>query len=265
MQFEDNEPRVGDRVFAFGSPFGIKFSMSEGIISGLSRGDAAALRTLQSGYTNFIQTDAAINPGNSGGPLVDTRGHVVGMSTAIANGVRDREERVQGQSAGIGFAIPVRTIEKVAQQLIDGTIVIRGYLGITLPGSQSINRRAMLEQGFEGAGVYVGGAPENQPASKAGVQQGDIIISVDGEPTPTVAVLRSVISLLPPGEEVSFTLWRDGETLDVGVELGAAINVDVRGPADLRYIPGSEDMSVDELKEAAERFKRRIESEGDQS
>ena len=228
--YEDGSPRVGDRVFAFGSPFGIKFSMSEGIVSGLSRGDAAALSSLQGGYTNFIQTDAAINPGNSGGPLVDVRGRVVGMSTAIANGSRlqDEEDRVQGQSAGIGFAIPVRTIEKVVEQLIKGETVIRGFLGITLPGNASLNRAQMEREGYDGPGVFVPNVPEGQPAFKAGMQERDIIIEVDGEPTPTVALLRSAISLQPPGEEITFTIWRDGEHREIPVKLGAAVNISSR-------------------------------------
>ncbi len=246
-------PHVGDRVFAFGSPFGIKFSMSEGIVSGLARGDAAALQTLQAGYTNFIQTDAAINPGNSGGPLVDTHGRIVGMNTAIANGMRlDNDDRVQGQSAGIGFAIPVQTIIKVADQIIDGESIVRGYLGITLP-APNINRQALLGLGYDSAGVFVSEAREGQPAANSGILPRDIILAVDGERTPTVPVLRSVISLQSPGQSITFSIWRDGTPQEISVRLGAAVNFNGM----LRYIPGSEKMSKGEIKRAARALVRR--------
>ncbi|MCB1282446.1 MAG: trypsin-like peptidase domain-containing protein, partial [Salinibacterium sp.] len=110
-------PRQGDRVYAFGSPFGFKFSMSEGMISALGRDPRGAV-VFESGFTNYIQTDAAVNPGNSGGPLVDTRGRVVGMNVAIATST-ESEGTVSGQSAGISFAIPLRTIESVVDQIIE--------------------------------------------------------------------------------------------------------------------------------------------------
>src|SRR5262249_19153086 len=111
------QPQQGDNVFVFGSPFGFKFSMSQGIISGLGRDPTAAAEF--GGYTNYIQTDAAVNPGNSGGPLVDIKGRVIGMNVAIATArSSDGTTTDEGQSAGISFAIPLGTIESVVDQLI---------------------------------------------------------------------------------------------------------------------------------------------------
>ena len=127
-------PRVGEQVFAFGSPFGFKFSMSEGIVSGLGR--EAPGSSMPGGYTNYIQTDAAVNPGNSGGPLVNTDGHVIGMNVAIATArsIGGTPEDSGGDSAGISFAIPLGTIEPIVDQLIRYGSVSRGYLGIQFGG-----------------------------------------------------------------------------------------------------------------------------------
>ena len=242
--------RPGDRVFAFGSPFGIKFSMSSGIVSGLGRSEGAGFGV---GYTNFIQTDAAINPGNSGGPLVDVNGRVVGMSTAIANNrdpaPRNSDENeapidLQGQNAGIGFAVPIETIEAIAGQLIQYESVLRGYLGIGL-GFLNSEARSMLEsRGFTGGGTFVRTVPEDEPAARAGLKVGDIILSVDGRATPTSEVLRAVVSVREPGTVVDVQIWRDGDTLNIPVRLGAARDLPGRG---LQYIPNSEQRSLQEL------------------
>ncbi len=119
----------GDRVFAFGSPFNFKFSMSEGIVSGLGRTARGGIG--QAGITNYIQTDAAVNPGNSGGPLVDVNGRVVGMNVAIAT-AENSEGGTEGQSAGISFAIPLATIEPRVEQIIEGQTPRSGYLGVSM-------------------------------------------------------------------------------------------------------------------------------------
>ena len=243
--------RVGDRVFAFGSPFGIKFSMSSGIVSGLGRSEGAGFGA---GYTNFIQTDAAINPGNSGGPLVDVNGRVVGMSTAIANN-RDQTRRedgtvdspdLQGQSAGIGFAVPIETIDAIAGQLITYERVLRGYLGINLPPSDQQARIFLGELGFTGRGVLVADAPPDQPSSRAGLRAGDVILSIDGRETPDSAVLRAIVSVRRPGSLVDIKIWRDGETLTLPVRLGGARDAG-RG---LEYIEGSELRTLEDLHSA---------------
>lgn len=240
-----NEPVfVGDQVFAFGSPFGIKFSMSRGIVSGLGRGEAAHLMGMRRGYTNFIQTDAAMNPGNSGGPLVDIYGRVIGMNAAIANNASPADSETagfSGQSAGIGFAIPLETVESVVEQIIESRMVLRGYLGIVIG---ELNPEVAENAGFRGRGVVVREVPDDQPAYAAGIRRNDIIMQIDDTPTPTGTVLTSTISAKRPGHTATITIWREGNQSNIRAPLGAA---EFYGGS-LHYIPGSEGMSVDEIR-----------------
>ncbi|MFG0283704.1 MAG: trypsin-like peptidase domain-containing protein [Phycisphaerales bacterium JB039] len=208
----------GDRVFAFGSPFGFKFSMSEGIVSGLGRSPRVGLSS--GGFTNFIQTDAAVNPGNSGGPLVDVRGRVVGMNVAIAtgrNGNGEPQDQFEGQSAGISFAIPLATIESVVDQMIARGEIARGMIGIVM---DDMERREFAVAG-EGddvrMGVRVAVVASNGPAEVAGIRPGDVITEIGNQPTPNNAALRSVVTAMRPGEPVDVSVWRDGawEQLEV--------------------------------------------------
>jgi S1-C subfamily serine protease len=238
--------RVGERVYAFGSPFGIKFSMSEGIVSGLGRSDGANMLGLSPGYTNYIQTDAAINPGNSGGPLVDTNGRLVGMNTAIANSAEQGfEPGVSGQSAGIGFAVPLETIERVTEQLVDDKIILRGYLGVSF----NVRRDARLvleDRGQIGDGVLIDRVPRGEPADRAGIEPGDVITAINGRPTPTPDILRAIISVQRPGSPADFTVIDDeGDARTVRVNLGAAVDQGRRG---LLYSPGSSEMTPNEAR-----------------
>lgn len=227
------QPRQGERVFAFGSPFGFKFSMSEGIISGLGREPAGAVAT-SSGYTNFIQTDAAVNPGNSGGPLVNVRGEVIGMNVAIATGA-ESEGTVEGQSAGISFSIPLPVIESVVNQLIATGKVHRGFLGISLP-----NRDDALERvGYNGFGVLVPEVSDGGPADRAGMQPDDVILSINGQTATGVGVLRSLISTIRPGEVANLRVWRGGKELTIPVTLGEAEPEVVVGPSVLEELARS--------------------------
>jgi len=240
---------VGDRVFAFGSPFGIKFSMSQGIVSGLGRSEAASLVGMSSGYTNFIQTDAAMNPGNSGGPLVDGYGRVIGMNTAIANNVEYSfgEGSPQGQSAGIGFAIPIESIEAIVSQLIEKQTVLRGYLGILL---RNLRERGVDDGdiNYDGAGVLVESISPGHPADKGGIEVGDIITKVAGQSCTNRDILRSIVSIRKPGDTVTMNIIRNGESIVKEVRLGAAYFVlDNRGQDDLRYIDGSESMTYTDI------------------
>jgi S1-C subfamily serine protease len=249
---------VGDRVFAFGSPFGIKFSMSQGIISGLGRSEAAPVVGGIAGYTNYIQTDAAINPGNSGGPLVDVQGRVVGVNAAIANGVNFQSEgQFQGQSAGIGFAIPIETVESVVEQLIAHEVVLRGFLGISLPIAfefgpelvEAVRQEDGVTIDYDGSGVLVTGVSPGQPAEKAGLRKYDLILSVNDHPTPNSDVLRSLVSVQQPGDRVKVKFFRDGQIQETVVRLGAARQG--RGPDNrpgLVYIEGSDTMPLDEIR-----------------
>ncbi len=207
----------GERVFAFGSPFGFKFSMTEGIVSGLGRAPQTAAEF--GGYTNYIQTDAAVNPGNSGGPIVDIHGRVVGMAVAIATGRDHGGTANDGQSAGIGFAIPLNTIESVVEQLVDTGFVGRGFLGIQYSGGrvQSIERDGQ----FRGVGIPVTLVVAQGPAESAGLQRGDIITRIDGQPITSTDLLRSIISSFMPGQLVSVEVWRDADLLSLDVALGA--------------------------------------------
>ncbi|MBK7405632.1 MAG: trypsin-like peptidase domain-containing protein [Phycisphaerales bacterium] len=200
-------PRQGERVFAFGSPFGFKFSMSQGIISGLGREPEGAV-AMSAGFTNFIQTDAAVNPGNSGGPLVNVRGEVVGMNVAIATG-SDSQGTTEGQSAGISFAIPLPVIESVVTQLIETGTVRRGFLGITMGNSETERLR---DAGFNGFGVQIDAVSVGGPAADAGLKDGDVITAIDGQVVTGIGVLRSLISSVKPGDGILLSVWRNGET-----------------------------------------------------
>ena len=206
--------RRGDRVYAFGSPFGFKFSMSEGIVSGLGRSAQAA--TGFSGISNFIQTDAAVNPGNSGGPLVDVRGRVVGMNVAIATAERT-QGTTEGQSAGISFAIPLTTIENRVARLLSGQPLASGWLGISYQGEAQYGKGGE----YEGRGLLISEVLRGSGAEAAGVKPGDFITHINDEPAGDGESLRAIVGSSSPGDSVAVRIWRDGETLELRVTLGA--------------------------------------------
>ena len=216
---------VGQRAFAFGSPFNFKFSMSEGIVSGLGRNPET--RGSGNTFTNYIQTDAAVNPGNSGGPLVDIMGRVIGMNVAIATG-RDSDGVREGQSAGISFAIPLAVIESVVEQIIGTGEIRRGFLGIragTLASGDSWGRGSSEiairdRQGqFHGVGVLVGGVTPGMAAERAGIRENDIIAEIDGNRITKWHHLRSVVSTARPDSVIQVKVWRDGEAVEIPVSL----------------------------------------------
>jgi serine protease Do len=222
----------GDRVYAFGSPFGFKFSMSEGIVSGLGR-DPGQILSTSGGYTNFIQTDAAVNPGNSGGPLVNVEGKLVGMNVAIATAARMtiRGEQSEGQNSGISFAIPLSTIERVVEQIVAGGVVTRGYMGIGRPADDEMNRRELARLNFHGRGVAVTKVEAGSPASKAGMLENDVITKIDGETIASVPALRSAIANKAPGEATKVEVWRAGKLQNVIVVLDRLISESDKGKA----------------------------------
>lgn len=203
------QPQQGDRVFVFGSPFGFKFSMSEGIVSGLGRDPSSSAEL--NGFTNFIQTDAAVNPGNSGGPLVDIKGRIVGMNVAIATG-RDSDGTTaeNGQSAGISFAIPLGTIESVVDQLITTGEVRRGFMGLRWPQIRSATD-PVYQQELRTSGIRVAEVTKDGPAAAGGLKSGDLILAIAGQATPTYPVLRSVITTIPPGKTIPVKVYRNDE------------------------------------------------------
>ncbi|MCH7792269.1 MAG: trypsin-like peptidase domain-containing protein [Planctomycetes bacterium] len=197
-------PKIGDRVFAFGSPFGFKFSMSEGIVSGLGRNPRSAVEI--SGFANFIQTDAAVNPGNSGGPLVDVSGRLIGMNVAIATGSQtDGSIDGSGQSAGISFAIPLATIESVATQIIESGKVARGYFGIRYNGSWIVD---VSDARTRRSGVAVTSVQEDGPAWRGGMRTNDVIVEINGQRITDTDMLRSSIAPLRPGQRMRVRVWR---------------------------------------------------------
>ncbi len=204
---DSDQLQQGDMVYAFGSPFDFRFSMSSGIVSGLGR--SAGLSEID--YQNFIQVDAAINPGNSGGPLTDIYGHVIGMNTAIATG---RGNTVgQGQFAGIGLAIPMTMIESAVGQIISTGEVKKGYLGVSVNTPDFVAAlnaeefRPVVEN-FKGEGAVVTTLERGSPAEQAGLRIGDVILSIDGKKTAGGDQVRALISSKRPGTEVVLDIWR---------------------------------------------------------
>lgn len=199
----------GDMVFAFGSPFGFEFSMSAGIVSGQGR------RAGLSGYENFIQTDAAVNPGNSGGPLTDVDGRIVGMNIAIA--VDPSDPVRSGRFTGAALAIPIEMIEFVVDQLIDGGQVRRGGLGIEFA---ELDRRLRDGLGYNGPGILINQVSPGYPADLGGLEVGDVLIALDGQPVLGGAVFRSRLHTKAPGTHVTLRLWRDANEFETLVVLG---------------------------------------------
>ena len=206
---------VGDYVFAVGSPFGLNHSVSYGIVSAKGR------RNLELGsksivYQDFIQTDAAINPGNSGGPLMNMRGEVVGINTAIASN--------SGGNEGIGFSIPINLALHIAKQLVERGEVQRSYLGVSV-------ERAFNTESGEGVtaqrprGAFVKVIKPNSPAELAGLQYGDIILEFDGIRVENDEHLVQLVGLSAIGKAIEVLVLRDSKYLRIPVELVGIPNV----------------------------------------
>jgi serine protease Do len=213
-------PQLGERVYAFGSPFGFKFSMSEGIVSGLGR--EANGSNVIGGYTNYIQTDAAVNPGNSGGPIVNTDAQVVGMNVAIATArsIGESPEESGSDSAGISFAIPLGTIEPIVKQIIEHGEVRRGYLGIVFNDSTIQRIESASLEGQVLTGIRVNDVEVGGPGQIAGIQPGDIIVAIQDSPIINDESLSSLISSSRPGEIISVSVWRQNGLMSIDVTLG---------------------------------------------
>lgn len=197
--------RVGQWVIAAGSPFGLPRTVTAGIVSAVGRGSMGI-----TDYGDFIQTDAAVNQGNSGGPLIDLRGRVIGINTAIASRT--------GGSIGIGFAIPVDLARTVMRQLIEQGRVDRGWLGIAMGELTPDLARSF---GFgQGDGVLVNDVIPGGPAAAAGLRPGDIVHRLEGREVRDMSAFRTAIAQTPPGHRVRLTVWRSGEAHDISIELG---------------------------------------------
>ena len=196
---------VGDWVLACGSPFGLRQTVSAGIVSALGRGNVGI-----SEYEDFIQTDAAINPGNSGGPLLDLDGRIVGVNTAIASS--------GGGNVGVGFAIPIKMASQIMKQLLEHGKVVRGYVGLYIG---DVTDRLAESFGYHGAGgALVQDVTPGGPGAHAGIKPGDIISELDGKPVTNSAHFRNSVAALSPGTKVELKLWRDKKETTVKVELG---------------------------------------------
>jgi serine protease Do len=203
---DSSKVQVGDYALAIGDPFGVGQTVTMGIISALNRGNLGI-----EDYEDFIQTDAPINPGNSGGALINDRGELVGINTAILS-------HGSGGNEGIGFAIPINMARGVMSQILDHGKVNRAYLGIMVqditPGiSKAMNLKDMK-------GVLVGDVSPSGPAQKSGVQRGDVILEVNGKPMEDSRELRNTISMMDPTATVYLKLLRNGTPTDVSVKLG---------------------------------------------
>ncbi len=197
--------QVGEWVMAIGAPFGLKQTVSAGIVSAMGRG-----RMGITDYEDFIQTDAAINPGNSGGPLVNLEGELVGINTAIASRT--------GGNQGIGFAVPIDMARHVMEQLIATGSVTRGYIGLMIG-----DLTPSLAESFNFAGrdgVLVQDVTADGPGATAGIKPGDIIFSRDGKPVDDVGSFRNGIASTSPGTSTKLEIWRDGKAITVEVKLG---------------------------------------------
>jgi len=196
---------TGDWVLAIGCPFGLRQTVTAGIVSAKGR-DGVGLSTLE----EYIQTDAAINPGNSGGPLVNLDGKVVGINSGIAS--RD------GGNMGVGFAIPAHVVQRVASAIAAGSQVRRGWLGVSM---QELDRDLAASFGYpSSSGVLVAAVLPGTPASRAGIESGDIITAVDGAPAATPSTMMRMIASREPQARITLALLRAGERLEVQAVLG---------------------------------------------
>jgi Do/DeqQ family serine protease len=202
---DSDKAEIGDVVLALGNPFGIGQTVTMGIIGALGRHMPGSAN-----YEDFIQTDAAINPGNSGGALINTRGELIGINTAIISRT--------GTNAGVGFAVPSNMARSVMEQLIKTGTVSRGYIGVSL---QEITPE--LAKGFgmkETKGVAITSVEANSPGEKAGLRAGDVILAVDGQPVEDLHGLRLRVSQTAPGTAIKLRVLREtGRTEEVAVTL----------------------------------------------
>ncbi|MHB8789918.1 MAG: DegQ family serine endoprotease [Desulfobulbaceae bacterium] len=214
---DSDKLEVGEWVIAIGSPFELNQTVTVGVVSAKGRN-----RIGINDYENFIQTDAAINPGNSGGPLLNIHGEAIGMNTAIFSR--------SGGYMGIGFAIPISMAKAIQQQLEKHGKVTRGWLGVVI---QDVDEELAKSFGLEKArGALISEVADKSPAAEAGLQQGDVIVELDGTELTDVSELRNKVALLAPGSNIDVLVIRDGKKKTVKIAIGEQ-------PADMAKAPGS--------------------------
>ncbi|MEU4806303.1 trypsin-like peptidase domain-containing protein [Actinosynnema sp. NPDC023587] len=209
---DSGELRVGQLVLAMGSPLGLSSSVSNGIVSALGRTVAEPAGTASPGTTiaDMIQTSAAINPGNSGGALVDMSGSIIGIPTLAAT-----DQRLGGAAPGIGFAISVNTVKRIADQIVrDGKVTESGRAALGITG------RTVIDRDRENVGVGVVTVIAGGAAQQAGLRAGDVITKLGSADTPTMADLNRALADRKPGDRASVTVLRGNDTTKVDVTLG---------------------------------------------
>jgi serine protease Do len=210
LEFGDSAAlRLGDVVLAVGNPFGVGQTVTMGIVSAKGRSSMGIVD-----YEDFIQTDAAINPGNSGGALVNLRGELVGINTAILSR--------SGGYQGIGFAIPTSMARPIMGSLLSDGKVARGWLGVAIQSIDSDLAAAMKLDGAQG--VLISDVTPGSPAAKVGLRRGDVILTLDGKPMTDSSQLRNHVAAKEPGSKVALDILRDGKTRRLEVGLGTLPN-----------------------------------------
>jgi serine protease Do len=236
VKFGDiDQMEVGEWVVAIGSPFQLEASLTVGVISAKGRQN---LRITD--YEDFIQTDAAINPGNSGGPLLNLKGEVIGINTAIVSR--------SGGYMGIGFAIPSNMAKNIMTQIIDKGAVTRAFMGVSL---QPVDKDLAEAFGMEKPeGALISEVMKDSPADKAGLKQGDIVLEFNNLPVKSLGSFRNDVSMMEPGKTVSIKVNRKGKILKMNVTLGTASdNIAAAGNAYQKLGFEVEDMSPERAKQ----------------
>ncbi|MCC7175970.1 MAG: Do family serine endopeptidase [Bryobacterales bacterium] len=216
--------QVGDWAVAIGSPFGLETTVTAGIIS-------AKERNVGQQFQHFLQTDAAINPGNSGGPLLNIRGEVIGINTAIATSSRGYQ--------GVGFALPMNTAVKVYNQIIKSGRVTRGSIGVRLQGSEDL----LKAYGGTTKGAFVQSVEPGSPADKAGLKEADIIVSMNGRSLSNNDDLVNAVSEAPIGSSATLGVIRDGKRIDLRVTVADRADVYANDPRIAGNRPGDSEQS----------------------
>jgi serine protease Do len=202
---DSSQARVGDWVIAIGQPFGLGGTVTSGIVSAVVRSTG-----MGGAYDRYIQTDASINRGNSGGPLFDMQGNVIGINNAIFS--------PSGGSVGIGFAIPAETAAPIVKKLIAGEEIQRGYLGIRL---QDVTNEFADALGIDrNHGAFVQQVVPGEPADRAGLKAGDVVLEVNGKEVTPQESLSYIVANLEPGSRVNLKVMRDGNTTTVPITIG---------------------------------------------
>ena len=243
--------QVGDLVLAVGNPFGVGQTVTMGIVSAVGRGGFGIVD-----YEDFIQTDASINPGNSGGPLVDAQGRLVGINTAILSGA--------GGSIGIGFSVPINMARGVMERIIEHGKVIRGFLGVRIqPVTPELAKEFSLPAQ---TGALIGDVTPNSPASKAGLQAGDVITELNGRKVTDSRNLRLMVAQTPPNTKINLKLLRDGKERALSATL-AELATEELASAEPRQRPSAgramQGLSGIEVTDLDARFRRQFDVPGD--